>query len=435
MGMLNNNLIHAMELSVILGLSTSAFAYDPPVAAEDLPQIKHTPSWTFEADSNPQYNALSQHQSSTRQGFSLPSTMGRSSAATQEYFDSHATYAQAAYNRFSITTNLIPESSRWFMQAKASTRTRSYDTNTPDSTKKVTLNTMPYQNEDYVVFPDIVKTGIPILAPALEDGLNRMVRRRLRKTAKRYGPYLAERQLKALLELNGPSQTGQANTQEMRPDHINELYYEGRHFVQTSPTKNIVNRNTASTHFDFNQSDDMNSVLDYYNEARKNPSVRVSGEMGYESERLNWRLGGQKQKIRNTASNLADQKNINIYSVLNLKLTDRITYFNVMAHQTSKNSFGVHDFSTKKSTDYHRLNYNLSDDLSVFAAQGKIDHDVFGTTQSTQIGLKNCWALQNQFSFCSSLGHHKTKYSESSSQVIAQDNSGYMALMTFKMTL
>ena len=211
--------------------------------------------------------------------------------------------------------------------------------------------------------------------------------------------------------------------------------YEGHDFLNSTLSSTFRIQNSSATQFDFNQSDDMESVLAYYSAAKENPSVRVSGELGYKSERLNWRFGAQKQKLQSVTGGLVNEKNVNMYSALDLKISERMTYFNVTAYENSKNSFGIDNFSTSRKTNYHRLNYNISDEFSVFAAQGKIRHDLLGKTQSTQIGVKNCWASQKDLSLCASLGHQSTKYSTAEQSKTAQDSSGYMALMTFKVVL
>jgi hypothetical protein len=436
--MLNKRLIHAVELSILLGLSTSAYA--TPTAIET-PADNKLSNWTFKANNNQQYQASEQDIFNTARPFNLPVTLDLSYRASQtENYNSagysHAAYTQPAYSRVSISTNLVPESSRWYIQAKATTQIKNGDTNTSYQARQVTLDKMPYKQGKYVDFPDIVKTSIPILAPALEVGLNKMVLRRLRKTAERYGPYLAERNLEALLQLNRETQNDLPDSEETDMDRINALTYQNTRFLHNSVTTALSYPDATATQFDFNQSDDMSSVLAYYKAAKKSSSVRVSGEMGYKSERLNWRFGGQKQKLKSEAGHFVSQKNINIYSALNLKLADRLTYFNVTARETGTNTFGIDGLSTKRQTDYHRLNYNLSDDFSVFAAQGKIDHDIFGKTQSSQIGIKNCWSQKNTLSFCSSIGHQNTQYSAGNNGVTTQErNSGYMALMTFRMAL
>lgn len=420
--MLNKKFIHAMELGVMLGLSTSALAYNAPDAPEN---------WAFDASNAQHYKTDKPALFTSTQDLGLPATFDISVQATQR-----ESYTQAAYSKFSISTNFVPESSRWYIQANASTRIKNSDVDTIYQRKKFILDAMPYQNERYVAFPNIVKTGIPILAPALEVGLNKMVRRRLRKTAELYGPYLAERHLMSLLELNRESQAGQPILEETDLSQMREPQYRSNNYLHNSLPSAFNHSNTSATQFDFNQSDDMNSVLAYYKAAGKSSSVRVRGEMGYKSERLNWRFGGQKQKLQSSSGNPVNEKNINIYSALNLKISDRVTYFNVTARETSTNTFGVDGLSTTRDTNYHRLNYNLSDGFSIFAAQGKIDHDIFGKTQSSQIGVKNCWAKQGQFSFCGSLGHQNIQYDASNSSKVAQDDgSGYMGLMTFKMTL
>jgi hypothetical protein len=434
--MTNKNFIHAMELGILLGLSTSSFAYAMPATSDYAPEITHTQNWTFKASDAPQIDINKQSLLSAIRPLNLPITLAVSAQSARHAVSMQTAHTQDSYNRFSISTSLIPESSRWYIQAKASTRIQSNNTESRYHVGSFNLNTPPYKYEDYVVFPDIVKTGIPILAPALEVGLNKMVRRRLKKTAERYGPYLAARQLDiALSRLNGEDQFNHSILGEYSIESMNEPNNERDEFLNQSLATSFNDQAFGAARFDFNQSDDMSSVLAYYKAARKNPSVRVSGEIGYKSERLNWRLGGQRQKRQSVTDILVNEQNETIYSALNFKLSERMTYFNVTARETSKNSFGITDLSMSRKTDYHRLNYNLSDDFSVFAAQGKIAQDMLGTTQSTQIGVKNCWAPESQFSFCGSLGHQSTKFHESNSEKLTQDSSGYMALMTFKITL
>jgi hypothetical protein len=434
--MTNKNFIHAMELGILLGLSTSSFAYAMPATSGYAPEITHTQNWTFKASDAPQIDINKPSLLSAVGPLNLPITLAVSAQPARNVVPMQTAHTQDNYNRFSISTSLIPESSRWYIQAKASTRIQSNNTEGRYHARSFNLNTPPYKYEDYVVFPDIVKTGIPILAPAVEDGLNKMMRRRLKKTAERYGPYLAARQLDTiLLGLNEEDQFDHPILGEYGVAHMNELYNERDEFLHQSLATDFNDRSFGATRFDFNQSDDMSSVLAYYKAARKNPSVRVSGEIGYKSERLNWRLGGQRQKLQSATDILINEQNETIYSALNFKLSERMTYFNVTARETSKNSFGITDLSMSRKTDYHRLNYNLSDNFSVFAAQGKMVHDMLGTTQSTQIGIKNCRAPESQFSFCGSFGNQSTKFNESNSAEITQHSSGYMALVTFKMTL
>lgn len=304
-----------------------------------------------------------------------------------------------------ISANLGQQHSRWFWNATAST-TLSSRGHLPND--HVNFESNAHHRQTYFNFSDSV-WSIPVLAPALEKSINKAVHRRLKKVSEYYARIDDLHRLqdfeKQVSQIDGYGD----RYQPVMSDEMYQARYDLGYFKST-----FHNLNGAPSYgmdsFNHSLHNDMDSVLAHFRAARQAPGVKIRGELGYSSDKFEWRMGHQKQKT--SGDNVSDKRQIRTsnYSTMNWNISDRMNYFNFITDETFENNFGVDGFDRETKSSYHRLGYALNDETSIFIGGGKHKDGIIGKTKYFHAGAQNCSTLANAWHMCSSLSYEDSEY-------------------------
>jgi hypothetical protein len=288
-------------------------------------------------------------------------------------------------------------------------------------------------NQKYFVFPKLITKGLPILGKALEVSINKAVYKRLNKTAAYYEHAETfdrlQRQIETM-QMKNPDIYANAPLFSSALHHARLNLGQFNNIARAPHYKDAI----ATTAFDNTIHHGIDSVLDYYDAARRQSGGRMRGEIGYETNSVNWRIGVQKQKTKGYEHYAGQQERKSVYSALSWDISDRVNYFNVFTREEFENNNDLNSFTFDIASHYHRLSYAVNDNVSLFTGQGRSNSALFGQTEFRHSGVQDCSTLQNTWQICSGISYQESSYKNSNTEhYSAQEKSGIHLTLSAKL--